>query len=130
MAVWWSNNNLGMGIGTDFDILFSLSANNGASWTAPQPLNTNAATDIGAERSPQLTTDGLGNWLALWMSWDSHGGTIGADADVLVSGSTDIGATWTDPLSLNTNAATDSGEDEYPPAYHRRPRAVASGVGF
>ena len=56
-----------------------------------------------------MTTDGAGNWVAVWDSGDSLGGTIGTDHDILVSRSSDAGATWTAPAALNTNAATDSG---------------------
>ena len=45
VAVWTSVDDLGGTIGTDIDILVSRSTNNGASWTAPAPLNTNAASD-------------------------------------------------------------------------------------
>ena len=105
-----SNDTLGGTIGTDYDILVSRSTNNGATWTAPAALNTNAATDSGATH-PQVTTDGTGNWVAVWQSTDTLGGTIGTDGDILVSRSTNNGATWTAPAALNTNAATDSGDD-------------------
>jgi hypothetical protein len=114
VAVWKSNDSLGGTIGTDDDILVSRSTDNGATWTAPAPLNTNAATDAGHDGGPQVATDGLGGWVAVWESNDSLGGTIGTDGDILVSPSTDNGATWTAPAPLNTNAATDTGEDRYP----------------
>ena len=82
-------------------------------WSYPAALNTNAATDSGWDYSPQVTTDGLGNWVAVWYSSDTLDGT-GADADILVARSTDNGASWTDPAALNTNAASDSGHDSYP----------------
>ena len=114
VAVWSSNENLGGTIGTDWDILVARSTNNGATWTAPAPLNTNAAIDSGDDLAPQVTTDGRGNWLAVWFSYDSLGGIIGTDNDILVARSTNNGATWTDPTALNSNAATDSGTDADP----------------
>jgi Neuraminidase (sialidase) len=111
VAVWWSNENLGGTIGTEGDILVARSTDNGEHWTDPEPLNTNAATDSGADFHPQLTTDGAGHWVAAWQSSDDLGGTIGTEGDILVARSTDDGATWTDPAVLNTNAATDSGAD-------------------
>jgi len=113
-AVWGSNENLGGTIGTDYDILVARSYNNGATWTAPATLNTNAATDSGSDWSPQVTTDGAGKWVAVWASSDTLGGTIGTDTDILVARSTDNGEHWTDPEPLNTNAATDSGDDSWP----------------
>jgi hypothetical protein len=114
VAVWESGDTLGGTIGTDTDILASRSTNNGATWTTVQPLNTNAVTDSGADYSPQLTTDGAGNWVAVWYSEENLGGTIGTDRDILVSRSTDNGATWTAPAALNTNAGTDSSYDTSP----------------
>ena len=113
-AVWHSSDSLEGTIGTDYDILVAWSTNNGASWTAPTALNTNAATDSGVDYVPQVTTDGAGHWVAVWESNENLGGTIGTDLDILVARSTDNGATWTAPAALNTNAAVDSGDDVYP----------------
>jgi hypothetical protein len=114
LAVWQSNENLGGTIGTDWDILVARSTDNGATWTAPAALNTNAATDSRSDFWPEVTTDGGGSWVAAWCSDDSLGGTIGTDQDILVARSTDNGATWTAPAALNTNAAADSGDDWEP----------------
>jgi hypothetical protein len=114
VAVWDSDDSLGDTIGTDWDILVSRSADAGVTWTAPEPLNTNAGSDSESDSAPQVTTDGAGAWVAVWQSLDSLGGTIGTDLDILVSRSADAGVTWTAPASLNTNAESDSGGDEYP----------------
>jgi len=111
VAVWWSYDDLGETIGTDADILVACSVDNGATWTYPAPLNNNATTDSGDNLIPQVTTDGAGNWVAVWYSYDDLGETIGTDPDILVARSVDNGATWTDPAPLNNNAATDSGND-------------------
>jgi len=114
VAVWNSTDSLGGTIGTDADILVARSTDYGATWTAPAALNTNAATDSGHDTWPQVTTDGEGQWVAVWQSDENLGGTIGTDADILVARSTDNGATWTAPAALNTNAATDFGNDGSP----------------
>jgi hypothetical protein len=114
VAVWWSEENLGGKIGGDLDILVTRSTDNGATWTPPAALNTNAASDLGRDEHPQVATDGGGNWVAVWRSDENLSGTIGTDLDILVSSSTDNGATWTPPAPLNTNAATDSGNDDHP----------------
>jgi len=114
VAAWYSSDTLGATIGTDNDILVARSTDNGATWTAPAALNSNAGSDSGHDYTPQVTTDGLGHWVAVWWSDDDLGGTIGSDRDVLVARSTDNGANWTTPAALNTNAATDSGSDYYP----------------
>jgi hypothetical protein len=111
VAVWHSLGSLDGTIGTDRDILVARSTDDGATWTAPVALNTNAATDSGYDAVAQVTTDGLGAWVAVWVSDDSLGDTIGTDFDILVARSTDDGATWTAPVALNTNATSDSGDD-------------------
>ncbi|MEE8170862.1 MAG: hypothetical protein V3T70_09965, partial [Phycisphaerae bacterium] len=63
MAVWRSDESLGGTIGTDSDLLTARSTDNGASWTAPAVLNSNAAADSGDDFTPQVATDGLGNWV-------------------------------------------------------------------
>ncbi len=114
LAVWDSADDLGATIGTDSDILVARSTNAGATWSAPQPLNSNAATDVNGDSYPQLTTDGAGTWLAVWNSFDTLGGSIGSDADILLARSTDAGLTWSSPQPLNSNAVTDSGSDFLP----------------
>ena len=64
--MWQSDDSLGGTIGTDWDILVSRSTDAGGTWTAPAPLNTNAASDSGTTVDPQVTTDGAGNWVAVW----------------------------------------------------------------
>jgi hypothetical protein len=62
------------------------STDDGASWTAPAALNTNATDDSGDDSRPQITIDGGGSWVVVWDSADSLGGTIGTDSDILVAG--------------------------------------------
>lgn len=118
VAVWNSRENIdvnGQPAGNDHDIFVARSTNNGATWTAPIALNTNAGTDSGADADPQVATDGLGNWVVVWDSTEDlgirGGQTAGTDRDIVVARSTDNGATWTAPLVLNNNAGTDSGDD-------------------
>jgi hypothetical protein len=85
IATWWSDTNLGGSIGTDSDILVAYSINNGATWSAPAALNSNAATDVGYDALPELATDRAGRWISIWHSADSLGGTIGTDVDILFS---------------------------------------------
>ncbi len=114
VAAWWSNDDFGGTIGTDRDILVARSVDDGATWNAAMPLNTNAATDTGDDDGPEVATDGAGNWIVAWDSYDTLGGTIGTDADILVSRSMDNGATWTDPAPLNNGAGTDGAADYNP----------------
>ncbi len=113
VAVWDSQNPLD-GMGTDHDIHVARSTDNGTTWTPVAALNNNAAGDAGLDLDPSITTDGQGNWVTLWETQENLGGTIGVDGDILVAHSADNGATWTDPVPLNTNAATDSRVDSEP----------------
>jgi hypothetical protein len=49
----------------------------------PSALNSNAASDAGEEFFPQVTTDGAGNWVAVWSSDDPMGSGIGTDDDIV-----------------------------------------------
>ena len=109
LAVWQSDDSLGGTIGTDYDVLFARSTDGGATWTAPAPLNTDATTDAGSDGDPRIATDQTGTWLVVWRSRNG-----GPDQDVLVARSTDAGATWSVPAPVNTNAATDTGDDYWP----------------
>ncbi|MEX1195702.1 MAG: sialidase family protein [Dehalococcoidia bacterium] len=96
---------------SDGDIHFVRSVDNGVTWTAEALLNNNAANDPTLDRLPRVATDGGGNWVTVWQSAGSLGGTIGSDLDILIARSSDGGATWTYPEPLHGNAATDSGSD-------------------
>ena len=130
VAVWQTEDDLGGTIGTDLDILVARSSNNGQTWTAPATVNTNAASDSGHDEAPQVTTDRVGNWVAVWWSDENVDGTIGTDHDILMSRSTNNGATWTAPAAVNTNAASDSGADSYPSGDNRRGGQLGSGLDF
>jgi Neuraminidase (sialidase) len=110
IACWSSNSVIGGGTG-DFDIHYARSTDNGATWSPVALLQSNGDTDGGNDLRPGLASDGAGNWVAVWNSGDDLGGTIGNDLDILTVRSTDGGLTWSAPIALNTNAATDTGAD-------------------
>jgi hypothetical protein len=91
-------------------------------WIGAVGLNTNAAGDSAYDDYPQATGDGNGNWVVTWSSTDDPGGTIETNYDILVVRSTDSGTSWTKPEPLNTNEASDLGEDD-------RPRVATDGAG-
>jgi len=66
VAAWNSYDSLTSTIGTDLDILFARSIDAGVTWTAPSPLNTDADIDAEDDFYPQVSTDGLGKWVAVW----------------------------------------------------------------
>jgi Neuraminidase (sialidase) len=114
VAAWRSNANLAGTKGSYPQIFVARSTENGATWTAPAPLDTSTAVDSCFDGPPQIRSDDAGNWLAVWHSYGRAGARTGTDADIFIARSTDNGATWTTPTSLNTNAATDSAEDVHP----------------
>ncbi|HYG24724.1 MAG TPA: sialidase family protein [Verrucomicrobiae bacterium] len=119
IAVWMSNaelTGLGYHLGTDDDILVAYSSNNGASWTMPRPLNSNAASDApdDDDYSPQIDANGAGSWIAVWHSEGTLGGMLATNFNVLFARSTDHGGTWSSPAPLHANAATDIGDDQSP----------------
>ncbi|OPZ09460.1 MAG: hypothetical protein BWZ08_00410 [candidate division BRC1 bacterium ADurb.BinA292] len=113
IVVWTSLDSLGSTIGTDEDILFSRSSDNGANWTAPAAIASYAPSDSDFDNKPAIATDGAGRWVVLWQSSNSLGGAIGVDLDILYVRSTDNGANWSAPAAFNSNAASDSGQDYY-----------------
>ncbi|MFC1735979.1 SBBP repeat-containing protein [Candidatus Hydrogenedentota bacterium] len=110
VAVWHTSDTLGDTIGSDSDILFSRSTDNGMTWTSCAALNGNAASDSSSDSYPRIATDGVGNLVTVWRSY----GIAGTDADILFARSTDNGATWTTQAALNAEAATDSEDDVIP----------------
>lgn len=113
----------------DFDIYVARSSDRGETWTEPVGLDPLATVppEIEDDFHPHVYTDGAGHWIATWYSHDDHGGTIGADTDILVSRGTDDGATWTPSVPLNTDAATD--HTLYAYAYDSEPDLAHDGSG-
>ena len=114
VAVWESRDNLGNSEDEDFDIYVATSKDKGVTWTAPTFLNDYGDSDTLYDFSPQITTDGLGQWIAVWWSYDHNNGTPVGDIDNFYAISMDNGATWSAPALLNTNGNSDSGADYYP----------------
>jgi hypothetical protein len=114
VVAWISNHSLGGTIGTDNDILWSHSTDGGASWSPAAALNTDAGTDhLGTESNdtfPDLAGDDRGHFVAVWQ----HGDFPQTEADIRGARLDGLGTTWTDPIPVNTNGATDSGADFQP----------------
>jgi hypothetical protein len=109
--VWisaWSTLN-----GGDYDISFVRSADNGATWSPRAFLNSLAPTDSGADTDPQLATDGAGNWVAVWHSFNTASG-FASDAEIFYSTSSNDGISWSPSQILNADSVTDPYADYFP----------------
>jgi hypothetical protein len=71
IATWISDTTLGGTIGRDLDILIVRSTDGGANWSMPRALNTAARSDGMTDNEPQLASDGSGNWVAVWKSYQT-----------------------------------------------------------
>lgn len=114
LVTWFSAENLDGRIGTDRDILYVRSADDGMTWTDPQPLNTSAYFDGLASDTGCVLAHGMGTWLAVWTSSYDLGGSVGTDRDIFISRSTDDGQTWSESRVLNGDAVSDTKADSFP----------------
>lgn len=111
IASWQSTDTLGSSVGTDNDIFYVRSDDDGVTWTGVATLNSNAATDIGLDTNATIGTDNAGNWIAVWETNDPFNNTVGTDYDVFAARSTNNGQSWTTMALLNSNATNDTGND-------------------
>src|SRR6185369_6141975 len=98
----------------DGDIFVLRSEDDGVSWSQPLAVNGYAGTDGATDDSPSLAIDAAGEAMVVWRSYDSLGGRIGTDADILRATSTDAGATWSWPAAVNAGASADSAIEDSP----------------
>ncbi len=113
IVAWQTKATLGGLLGADLDIAYSVSTDDGATWSAVTPLNADAVTNAARDARVDVETDGAGTWLVVWDSKDSLGGTINTDPDILAARSTDGGATWSGSAAVNSYAPTPSSKDMF-----------------
>jgi hypothetical protein len=90
----------------DSDVLYIRSLDNGETWSQIRAVNTNAFGPNQTDSHPEIAVDEGGNWIVAWTAYDAFD-MYGSDLDLLYARSTDRGATWSDPLVLNSDAADD-----------------------
>ena len=98
IAVWQrSAGAVGGPLGSDWDVMFVRSTNGGKQWSAPSPVNNNAASDTYNDTKPQIATDGSGNWIVVWESG------LAIPDKTMYSRSTDNGHSWSAPSQLSSS---------------------------
>jgi len=76
IAVWESNSQYTSSVstGTDYDIFAAYSSDNGATWSAAEPVNSDASSDTDHDRNPSLVwTGGTKDWIVAWSGSGSSG---------------------------------------------------------
>ena len=112
MAVWNSNESLEGVIGDDTDILFAVSTDHGVSWSAQGIVNNDAFITRVGDARPKVATDGF-HWTVVWQSVTTRVASLD-DVDVHSAVTTDLGATWSDPVKVNSNGDGPDGRDLLP----------------
>ncbi len=98
------------------DIFFSVSVDDGLTWSPPAPLDDlYAASSQGEEQAPSIVSLGGGEWVVAWESESDlniNGVLLGPDSDILVSRTENNGGAWSAPTPLRLGyAAGDNGDD-------------------
>lgn len=84
----------------DYEIIYLVSTDFGNSWSSGSVLNIDYASETDSDVSPDIATDGAGNWVTVWER----------DEAIVHSRSTDNGVTWSTPLPLVETGDSRSGE--------------------
>ena len=107
ITVWSENGAFAAGAGLDTDLYFAVSMDAGGSWSDPALLNSNATTDGSGSDNAPIIAYGGGTWVVAW----NANRALGLDQDLLYVVSSNNGASWSDPLPLNSYADSDIGSD-------------------
>ncbi|NUM55265.1 MAG: hypothetical protein HUU46_16590 [Candidatus Hydrogenedentes bacterium] len=94
---------LGVYAGSILALITPPCAHAGLGFTPPLPIEL---ADDRADGGPRLEYSPTGTWIASW-----HKGDLAVETDVVLSRSTDNGATWSEPLAPNANPDSDSVAD-------------------
>lgn len=105
VTVWQSEYNPNYESG--YSVVFSTTNDNGKTWSPPAPLNPIDTPTSSYDENPQVSTDGKGNWVAVWSS-DEDIESSGTDDDIVFVHSTDNGNTWTEPKPVGNHAIGNS----------------------
>lgn len=107
IAVWSTDDTLGETVGDDFDIVYAVSRNGGGTWSEVVPLNSNAAVDTDDDYYPQLSADGQGNWVVVWVSYEKlDPNDHDRSPDIFYCYSSDNGESWSSPAYMSPILST------------------------
>lgn len=113
LAVWRTHDpDVGGGIGTDGDLVWSKSADGGQTWLPLRVLNSHAWTDSGVDAWARPVFGGDGVWRVFWKSRADTTGDLGTDWDLFWTSSVDNAETWTEAAPFLATAAGDDGDAE------------------
>jgi Neuraminidase (sialidase) len=112
------------GLGTDSDVVYAISTDNGATFSSPKIIHASAMSDAinVRDRMPDIAMT-ESTWTAVWATEQDLTGGSGTDEDIVYSFSQDKGNTWSDPAYLNSWAASDNKTDYFP-------QIAMNGTGF
>jgi hypothetical protein len=106
IVMWRSEDDLDGSVGFDSDIHVVQSIDNGATWTEPSAITTDAASDTEEDEFVDLATDRQGNWVAAW-----HRRSVAANStELVVSRSSGDTFLWPSP-----SVVRDSSDFDGPP---------------
>lgn len=128
LCAWDSTDTLGRTIDRSDHVFLAHSPDAGETWSSPIVLDANPAaanhtdTQAGLSGGPCVSTNSKGRWAVVWESVGACPEQFGLDADIMTCYSDDFGKTWSRPVPLNMDAATDYAND-------RRPQIAYDGNG-
>jgi hypothetical protein len=109
IAVWDAQDSYEVTDNEDYDIAYSVSTDDGLTWSEGAPLNSNWDQDTGIiDMRATVATDGAGIWITVWQS------KLDGDWDIYYSISTDAGSSWSILSPLSDFEPTDSGNNSAP----------------
>ncbi len=100
IAIAHSDNLTSPSTGVDLDIVGFRSTDNGATWSAPFVINSDATTDGLVQSYPYIASDGNKTWVAAWSNQLATG-----VASINISRSTDNGLTWSPSRNISSTAS-------------------------